>query len=110
MITEQTRKESYEKIKPRKFTRYMQILEVLGNKKMTAREIEKEMLRMGFVKSFDMNHVRPRLNELENKFYEVIEEEKRYDFETNVSVTVYRKTTEQEKMELENNAHIPQIH
>ena len=109
MITEQTRKESYEKMRPRKFTRYMQILEVLGDKWMTAREIEKEMLKRGFVKSFDMNHVRPRLNELENKYYEVIEEEKRYDFETNVSVTVYRKRTEQETMELENNAHIPQI-
>lgn len=109
MITVETRRESYEKIKPKRFTRYMQILEILGNKEMTAREIERVMVKRRYVKSFDMNHVRPRLNELQNEYYEVIEEGKKYDFETNVSVTVFRRTTEQEKMELENMNHIPRL-
>lgn len=109
MIKIETRRKSHEKIKPRKFTRYMQILEILGDRKMTAREIECEMVKREYVRSFDMNHVRPRLNELENEHYEVIEEGKKYDFETNVSVTVFRRTTEQEKMELENMNHIPRL-
>ena len=39
----ETRQLSFEDIKPQKRTKYMQILEILGERKMTAREIEKEM-------------------------------------------------------------------
>lgn len=76
---------------------------------MTAREIETEMVKRKYVKKFDMNHVRPRLTELVNEHHEVIEEESKFDFETNVSVTVYRKATRQEKMELDNQNHIARI-
>ena len=42
-IAQITRQLSFEDIKPKKKIRYMQILEVLGNREMTAREIETEM-------------------------------------------------------------------
>ena len=60
----ETRQLSFEDIKPQKRNKYMQILEIIGERKMTAREIEKEMNRRGYSKYFDMNHVRPRLTEL----------------------------------------------
>lgn len=46
----ETRQLSFEDIKPQKRTKYMQILEILGERKMTAREIEKEMNRRGYSK------------------------------------------------------------
>lgn len=42
-ISNITRQLSFEDIKPKKLTKYIQILEVLGNREMTAREIETEM-------------------------------------------------------------------
>ena len=60
----ETKQLSFEDIKPQRKSKYLQILEIIGEKKMTAREIEKEMNRRGYSKYFDMNHVRPRVTEL----------------------------------------------
>ncbi len=101
MITKETRQLSFEDIKPKRLTRYMQILEIIDDKEMTAREIETEMNKKGYSKYFDMNHVRPRLTELV-QYHELVECEMREDYLTHKQVVVYRKMTEQEKMELEN--------
>lgn len=108
-ITYQTRQMSFEDIKPKKLTKYMQILEIINNKEMTAREIEAEMNRKGYSKYFDMNHVRPRLTELVNDYYELVEYGTRVNYLTNKSVAVYRKATAEEKMIAENMQHIPSV-
>lgn len=108
-ITYQTRQLSFEDIKPKRLTKYMQILEIISDKEMTAREIEAEMNRRGYSKYFDMNHVRPRLTELTNDYHELVECGTRVDYLTNKNVAVYRKATEEEKMIAENMQHIPNI-
>lgn len=105
MITKQTRKSSFEGIKPKRLTKYMQILEIIGNREMTAREIEKEMCKKEYSKYFDMNHVRPRLTELVNDYYELVECGTKEDYLTHKKVAVYRKATEMEKMMAENANH-----
>lgn len=101
----ETRQLSFEDIKPKRLTKYMQIIEILGNKEMTAREIETEMNKRGYSKYFDMNHVRPRLTELVNKYHEVIECNVTQDYVTHKQVAVYRRATKQEKMMLDNENH-----
>ena len=108
-ITYQTRQLSFEDIKPKRLTKYNQILEVISDKEMTAREIETEMNQMGYSKYFDMNHVRPRLTELVNEYNELVECGTKVDYLTNKSVAVYRKATAEEKMIAENMQHIPQL-
>lgn len=105
MITKQTRQLSFEDIKPKRLTKYMQILEIIDNKEMTAREIENEMCAKKYSKYFDMNHVRPRLTELVNDYYELVECGTKEDYLTHKKVAVYRRTTEMEKMMLENANH-----
>lgn len=109
MITQETRQLSFEDIKPKRLSRYLQILEIITDREMTAREIEQEMNKRGYSKYFDMNHVRPRLTELVNEWHEVIECGTKEDFVTHKNVAVYRRTTAQEKMELDNMSHIPYI-
>lgn len=105
MITKQTRQLSFEDIKPRRLTKYMQILEIIDNKEMTAREIENEMCARKYSKYFDMNHVRPRLTELVNEYCELVECGTKEDYLTHKKVVVYRKATEMEKMMAENTNH-----
>lgn len=105
----QTRQMSFEDIKPKRFNKYMQILEVIGDREMTAREIEAEMNKRGYSNYFEMNHVRPRLTELVNDYHELIECGIKEDYVTHKQVAVYRKATEMEKMEMENECHIPRI-
>lgn len=105
MITKQTRQKSFEEIKPKRLTKYMQILEIINNKEMTAREIENEMCAKEYSKYFDMNHVRPRLTELVNDYYELVECGTKEDNVTHKKVAVYRKATEMEKMMLGNANH-----
>lgn len=109
MITQQTRQMSFEDIKPKRLTKYMQILEIIDNKEMTAREIENIMFLRKYSKYFDMNHVRPRLTELVNDYHELIECGTKEDYLTHKKVAVYRRATGQEKMELDNLNHIPKI-
>lgn len=105
----ETRQKSFEDMKPKRLTKYMQILEIIANRKMIAREIEAEMYQKGYSTYFDMNHVRPRLTELVNEYHELIEEETKEDYLTHKQVAVYRKATELEKMVLENGNHIPRM-
>lgn len=105
----ETRQMSFEDIKPKRLTKYMQILEIINNREMTAREIETEMNKHGYSKYFDMNHVRPRLTELVYEYHELIECGTKVDYVTNKSVAVYRKATAEEKMMAENMQHIPNI-
>ena len=109
MITAITRQLSFEDIKPKRLTKYLQILEIIDNNQMTAREVETEMNRRKYSTFFDMNHVRPRMTELVKEYHELIECGTKRDELTNKSVAVYRKTTDLEKMELENENHIPRI-
>lgn len=110
IITSQTRQLSFEDIKPKRLTKYNQILEIISNREMTAREIEAEMNRKGYSKYFDMNHVRPRLTELINDYHELIECGTKVDYLTNKSVAVYRKATVEEKLIAENMEHVPSIY
>lgn len=87
----------------------MQILDIIGNREMTAREIENEMNKRSYSKYFDMNHVRPRLTELVNEYNELVECGTKVDYVTKKNVAVYRKATEEEKMIAENMQHIPNI-
>lgn len=101
----ETRQMSFEDIKPKRLTKYMQILEIISDKKMTAREIETEMNKKKYSTYFDMNHVRPRLTELVYEYHELIEDGTKEDYITHKKVAVYRKATEFEKMMLENENH-----
>ena len=105
MITQQTRQLSFEDIKPKRLTKYMQILEIRGSREMTAREIETEMNNKRYSKYFDMNHVRPRLTELVNEYHELVECGVKEDYLTKKNVAVYRRATEVEKMMLDNENH-----
>lgn len=101
----ETRQMSFEDIKPKRLTKYMQILEIISDKKMTAREIETEMNRKKYSTYFDMNHVRPRLTELVYEYHELVEDGTKEDYITHKKVAVYRKATEFEKMMIENENH-----
>lgn len=103
----ETRQMSFEDIKPKRLTKYMQILEIIDNREMTAREIETEMNRHRYSKYFDMNHVRPRLTELVKEYHELVECGVKEDNVTHKNVAVYRKATEGEKWAMANESHIP---
>ena len=102
----ETRQISFEDIRPKRLTKYMQILEIIDNREMTAREIETEMNQKGYSKYFDMNHVRPRLTELVYEYQELTECGIKQDNVTHKNVAVYRKTTESEKWTMANEKHI----
>ena len=105
----ETRQMSFEDIKPKRLTKYIQILEIIDNRKMTAREIEAEMNKHGYSKYFDMNHVRSRLTELVYEYHELVECGTKVDYVTKKNVAVYRKATEEVKMIAENMQHITNI-
>ena len=62
IITLENRRESYYSLDKQK--RYIQILEVLGNNKMTAKEIAVEMFKRGMIPNSERNFTAPRLTEL----------------------------------------------
>lgn len=65
-ITEETRRESHEKVDKQK--RYNQIFEILKEKgSATAREISEEMFMKGYIPSGERNYSAPRLTELVKK-------------------------------------------
>jgi len=61
----ETRHDSFETVDTGK--RYMQILDILKDKEMTAKEIAVEMKKRGYSKTDERNLTSPRLNELMNK-------------------------------------------
>ena len=73
--------------------RYKQILEILGDNEMTAKEIAVEMYNRGYTPSTERNFSQPRLNELMNKrIVEPIGKKKcKY---TGRTVAVYKKVEE----------------
>lgn len=62
--TTETRRESYERIIPSLSARRRLVLQVLGNKQMTAGEIVDELVSAGYLDYYDRNFVSPRLTEL----------------------------------------------
>jgi len=108
-IAYETRQLSFDDIKPKRLTKYIQILEVMQDDKLTAREIEERMCIKHYSTYFDLNHVRPRLTELVNEYGEVVEDTKKFDWTTQKNVTVYRKATADERMIFQNMQHIPVV-
>ena len=60
--TLETRRESHESVDKQK--RYSEILECLGNDKMTAKEAAVEMFHRGYIPSTERNFTAPRLTEM----------------------------------------------
>ena len=60
--TLETRQESYESVDKQR--RYEEILECLGNRQMTAKEIANEMWLKGYIPTNERNFTAPRLTEL----------------------------------------------
>lgn len=65
ITTFDTRAEAYEKVDKQK--RYKQILEVLGDKELTAKEIAVDMWQRGMIPTAERNFTAPRLTELSYK-------------------------------------------
>ena len=65
-ITEETRKQSYEEIKPKKEMRYDLILDRLDRPK-TAKELAVELFKYGLIQTDERNQTAPRLTELVQK-------------------------------------------
>lgn len=107
-ITFMTRHKSYEEMQEHLSERHKQILEILENKELTTREIAKELYKRHYTNTEDVNNARPRVTELESLRFVITDKTKKCEI-TNKEVAVYRKTTEQEKMELENENHIPRL-
>ena len=89
MITFETRREALESIDKNK--RYKEILEVLGNNEMTAKEIAVEMRNKGYIPTSERNFVSPRLTEMSIDG-RVEPTGKRKCIFTGRTVTTYRKT------------------
>ena len=106
--TYETRQLSFNDIQDKKKKRYEQILNRLSNKEMTAKEIAVEMYELGMIPSTERNYTAPRLNELEKLHYVKIVGKKKCEW-TGKMVSVYKRTTQQEKMELDNMQHIPSL-
>lgn len=95
MITLETRHEAYEQVEKQR--RYNEILEVLGDNEMTAKEISNEMYMRGLIPTNERNFTSPRLTELSIKG--VVEPiGKKKCMWTNKMVSVYRRV----KWNLEN--------
>lgn len=69
MITEETRRQNYEEIKPKRPVRYDQIIYILRKSPegMTAKEIAVELYNLKLIPSSERNFVSPRLTELVKK-------------------------------------------
>ena len=63
-ITKETRRESYNIIKPTANRRRKAILEILGDRRMTANEIAEELHQKGITPFYERNFAAPRLTEL----------------------------------------------
>ncbi len=107
-ITFRTRHQSYEEMQEHLSERHKQILEILKNKEMTTREIAQELYKRHYTNTADVNNARPRITELEGLGFVTTDKTKKCNI-TNKEVAVYRETTEEEKMILDNMQHIPNI-
>lgn len=88
ITTFDTRAEAHEKVDKQK--RYKQILEVLGDKELTAKEIAVDMWQRGMIPTAERNFTAPRLTELSYKGLVEHVGKKRCSW-TGKTVTVFRK-------------------
>lgn len=87
-VTFETRGESESSVNKQK--RYNQILEVLGDNEMTAKEIAVEMCELGYIPTSERNFTAPRLTELSKNGVVEPAGKKKCEW-TNKSVAVYKK-------------------
>lgn len=89
-ITDQTRRESYETVKPDTKRRRQMILEILGDREMTANEIAEALYENGITPFYERNFAAPRLTELKNEG-KVITIGKKYCTKTGRMIAVWAK-------------------
>lgn len=87
MITYETRRES--NLQVNREIRYKQILEILKDSAMSAKEIAVEMCNLGFTPNSERNFSAPRLTELVDKGLVEVIGKKVCDY-TGKTVSVYR--------------------
>lgn len=106
MITQQTRQLSFNDIQEKKKIRYVQILDRLKNREMTAKEIAVELFDLELIPSTERNYTAPRLTELEKMGLVKVIDKRKCQY-TGKTVAVYEITPEGiEKRYME---HIPKI-
>ena len=88
--TLETRQLSFTDIQDKKKKRYEQILNRLGNREMSAKEIAVEMFELGMIASTERNYTAPRLTELEQMGYVEVIGKKKCEW-TGKMVAVYRR-------------------
>ena len=88
-IAYETRQLSFADIKPKRKLRYDEILGILDNREMTAKEIAVELFEYGLIPSTERNFTAPRLNELEKEGRVAIIGKKKCDW-TGKMVSVYK--------------------
>ena len=88
--TLETRQLSFTDIQDKKKKRYEQILNRLGNREMTAKEIAVELFELGMTNTTERNTCAPRLTELERMGYVEVIGKKKCDW-TGKMVAVYRR-------------------
>lgn len=93
-ITFQTRREAYDHVDKQR--RYKEILDCLGNKQMTAKEIAVEMNFRGYIPTTERNFAAPRLTELEQKGKVIVVGKKKCDY-SGKTVAIYEATNEDER-------------
>lgn len=106
MISEETRAEAYKMLDENE--RERQVLECLGDKEMTVREVVAEMLRREYIEEKDKNYVAPRMTTLFQRRELVIVAKKREE-KTGRNVAVYRRRELLERDEEDDMNHIPRI-
>ena len=95
-ITKETRQLSFEDINQKTKARYEQIINILNNREMSAKEISTEMYRKGLTDSSDRNYSQPRLCELIKMDLVEVVGKKICEF-TNKKVAVYKLKEENKK-------------
>ena len=88
--TLETRQLSFTDIQDKKKNRYEQILNRLGNREMTAKEIAVELFELGMTNTTERNTCAPRLTELEKMGYVEVIGKKKCEW-TGKMVAVYRR-------------------
>ena len=89
-ITEETRRDSHNAIKSVSSSRRKIILEILGDKEMTANEIAEALYKKGLIPFYERNFAAPRLTELKAEGM-VITTGKRFCKRTGRRIAVWKK-------------------
>ena len=101
-ITEETRRESYETVKPDAQRRRQTILEILGDRELTATEIAEALYQKGITPFYERNFAAPRLTELKEEG-KVVTVGKKYCAKTGRKIAIWAKArngTEHEQTSL----------